>query len=165
MDGSSISLAVNGFTDLDYFILDRRHARIYWEYSDKYGVYVLDMLEGQKSITVPTFSARDFWPGKILLHASGDIFIWFVKSRGKPEVIRTDITDGARNFSVLYTRRPDENYVEVLPQEAKERRSNPCPTKNCSHICVLSGPQEAGCLCGRGQGLSLNRVTCMGTKR
>ena len=32
-----------------------------------------------------------------------------------------------------------------------------------THVCALSGPEDASCLCTRNEGLSLDQVTCAGT--
>ena len=103
MDGSSISLVVNGFTDLAYFVLDRQHARIYWEYDDKFGLYVFDIVDGHGPRIVPLFSSGDFLEHKILLYVSGDVFFWQVTpSEDTLEIILSDATKEVGNFSALY---------------------------------------------------------------
>ena len=158
MDGSSISLVMSGTTDLQYFVLDRQHARIYWEYDDKEELFVYDIMEGHRPRTVPGFSS----PGKVLLYVSGDIFIWLVGSGDLHEVVLNDAAKGTDNFKVLYQLNAKEDYVQIVPQE-DHRRSHPCLTMGCSHVCALSGPEGASCLCGRNEGLSLDQVTCAGS--
>ena len=155
---------MNGFTDLHYFVLDRQHGRIYWEYKDRNGLYVFDILEGQKPVIVQAFST-DFLGPKTLRYVSGEIFVWSDRS----DVILIDVTKEIGNLSLLYKRGDDENYLEIVPKEVTSsddiRKSNPCLTKNCSHVCALSGPEGAICLCGRNEDLFLNQVTCTGTNQ
>ena len=166
MDGSSKSLVMNAFTGLHYFVLDRQHARVYMEFKDRFGLHVFDILEGHHPRIVPAFPSRDILADKILLYVSGDNFIWLVGSRNISEVIVSDDMKKFGNFSVLYQRSADDNYVEVLPQEVgyaqDHPRSNQCLTKNCSHVCALLGPEGASCMCGRNEDLFPDQVTCMG---
>ena len=169
MDGSSRSLVVNGFTDLDYFVLDRQLARMYWEYKEKYGLYVYDLLEGHEPRVVPVYSSPKLWPSKILLYVSGDIFIWLIRSEDVYEVIRSGATKEIANFNVLYKRGTDENHVRILQREVSSiedhgRSWNPCLTKNCSHVCALTAPEGASCLCGQNEDLFLDQITCTGIK-
>ena len=155
---------MNGFTEWYCFVLDRQHGQIYWDHSDSNGLYVFDILKGQKPLIVPAFSPA-FLSRNILHYVSGEIFIWLDPS----EVILIDASKEVGNLSLLYQRADDEDYVVIVPKEVTSsddsRKSNPCRMKNCSHVCTLSGPEGASCLCGRNEDLSPDQLTCTGTNR
>ena len=167
MDGSSISLVMNGFSSLYCFVLDRQHVRMYMRFMG-YELIVFDILEGRRPVPVPAFSTSAFVGDKKLLYVSGDVFIWLVGRRHVSQVILDDETNIIGEIRVLYELSTDDVNVQVLPVEVgssqHQPRLNPCVTKNCSHVCALSGPEGASCLCGRNEDLSLDQVTCTGTE-
>ena len=103
MDGSSLSLVIDGFTDLYCFILDRQHGRMYLEYKDIDGFFAFNTLEGHKPLLFPAFSS-DFLGDKVLLYVSGDFFICISLHVSQSQVILIDATEGVGNLTVLYHR-------------------------------------------------------------
>ena len=99
---------MNGFTEWYCFVLDRQHGQIYWDHSDSNGLYVFDILKGQKPLIVPAFSPA-FLSRNILHYVSGEIFIWLDPS----EVILIDASKEVGNLSLLYQRADDEDYVVI----------------------------------------------------
>ena len=140
MDGSSISLVMNVSTALNNLVLDRQHPRMYMEFKNRDGLFVFDILDGYVPLPVPAFSSRSL-ASNVLKYVSGNIFIWLVGGRNISQAILSDEKDKIGKLTVLYQRKDDENYLEILPPEVgsaeNQGRLNPCVTKNCSHICAF----------------------------
>ena len=161
MDGTSLEVVVEGISELASFAIDRESSRLYWTYSDGAVIWEYDIdVRKTRHLTYGSMTSE------LHVHfASGGTI--YVQEYSGQAIYRGYADDGSNLTEVCRFGKglAEGPYVIATPRTESKAKlvENPCLNHNCSHLCALSGPGRAGCVCEPGFGLSLDGLTCMGT--